>query len=73
LFSWVRRLVDVRQSCPEIGWGEWSIPAVDNPAVFALRFTWEDKSVLVLHNLAKEDCQIAPFIADVERAIAESW
>jgi maltose alpha-D-glucosyltransferase / alpha-amylase len=68
LFSWVRRLVDVRQSCPEIGWGEWSIPAVDNPAVFALRFTWEDKSVLVLHNLAKEDCQIAPFIADVENA-----
>jgi len=33
-----------------------------------LRFTWDDKSVLVLHNLAKEDCQIAPFIAQVANA-----
>jgi maltose alpha-D-glucosyltransferase/alpha-amylase len=56
LFSWVRRLIDVRESCPEIGWGESTVIDTDNLAVFAQRFTWENNSVLTVHKLAEEEC-----------------
>jgi maltose alpha-D-glucosyltransferase/alpha-amylase len=59
LFSWIRRLVDVRQSCPEIGWGEANV-------VFAQRITWEENSVLILHNLANDACRLALDLPDVK-------
>lgn len=56
LLSWMRRLIEVRQSCPEIGWGELSLLDTDVPSVFVERFSCEGKSVLVLHNLAEVQC-----------------
>jgi maltose alpha-D-glucosyltransferase/alpha-amylase len=56
LFSWMRRLIDVRESCPEIGWGESTVMHTDDLPVFAQRFTWENNSVLIVHNLAEEGC-----------------
>lgn len=56
LLSWMRRLIEVRQSCPEIGWGELSLLDTDVPSVFVERFSCEGKSVLVLHNLAEVEC-----------------
>jgi len=57
LLSWMRRLIEVRQSCPEIGWGDWSLPQAEAASVFAERFSWQGKSVLVLHNLADIECR----------------
>ena len=56
LLSWMRRLIEARQSCPEIGWGDWSLPEVKAPSVFVQRFAWQGKSVLALHNLADVEC-----------------
>jgi len=56
LFNWLRRLVEMRQSCPEIGWGECTVPENDCPAVLIQHFVWEGKSVLVLHNLSQNGC-----------------
>ncbi|MGY4622572.1 alpha-amylase family protein [Bradyrhizobium sp. USDA 4486] len=56
LFNWLRRLVEMRQSCPEIGWGECTVPESNCPAVLIQHFVWEGKSVLVLHNLSQNGC-----------------
>lgn len=58
LLNWVRRLVDTRQSCPEVGWGEWRCIETHNPAVFAQRFAWEQGTVLIVHNLAPRNCSV---------------
>ncbi|MBB4566835.1 alpha-amylase family protein [Rhizobium leucaenae] len=58
LLNWVRRLVDTRQSCPEVGWGKWNCLETDNPAVFAQKFTWEQGTVLIVHNLAPRNCRV---------------
>ncbi|WP_461357501.1 alpha-amylase family protein [Bradyrhizobium sp. USDA 4454] len=56
LFNWLRRLVEMRQSCPEIGWGTLTLPESDCPAVLVQRFTWEGKSMITVHNLSQAQC-----------------
>ncbi|WP_027576819.1 alpha-amylase family protein [Bradyrhizobium sp. WSM1743] len=56
LFNWLRRLVEMRQSCAEIGWGEWTLPEADCQSVLVQQFVWESRSVLILHNLSHVEC-----------------
>lgn len=56
LFNWMRRLVEMRQSCAEIGWGEWTLPQGDSPSVLIQHFVWEGRAVLILHNLSQDQC-----------------
>ena len=56
LLSWIRRLVDVRQSCPEVGWGELDIIETDHPSVFAHRTRAEGNTTLIIHNLNDRPC-----------------
>ncbi|WP_205821043.1 alpha-amylase family protein [Methylobacterium nonmethylotrophicum] len=58
LLAWMRRLCAVRRSCPEIGWGEMSIIGTDDPAVFIHRYRHGGKSIIILHNLGDETCQV---------------
>ncbi|MCJ9728699.1 hypothetical protein [Bradyrhizobium sp. PRIMUS42] len=58
LFNWLRRLVEIRQSCPEIGWGDLSLPQSDHPTVLVQQFVWDGRSVLVLHNLSQAKCNV---------------
>jgi maltose alpha-D-glucosyltransferase / alpha-amylase len=51
LFSWLRRLTEVRQSCPEIGWGDCTLPQTDSPSILVQHHSLEAKSVLILNNL----------------------
>ncbi len=59
LFNWMRRLVDARQSCPEIGWGELTVIPTSEEPVFAELFTFEGNSLLIAHNLADGGCKVA--------------
>ena len=52
LLNWMERLIRRRRECPELGWGEWSLLAQDDPAVFAHRVDWGDSTVVAVHNLA---------------------
>jgi maltose alpha-D-glucosyltransferase / alpha-amylase len=58
LFSWIRRLVDARQSAPEVGWGEAVLLQTDNPAIFAHRLQWKENTSIVLHNLDSRRCRV---------------
>jgi maltose alpha-D-glucosyltransferase/alpha-amylase len=57
LFNWLRRLVELRKSCTEVGWGDLSLPETNHLSVLVQRFEWEGQSVLTLHNLSPAECQ----------------
>jgi maltose alpha-D-glucosyltransferase/alpha-amylase len=58
LLNWMRRLIDARQSCPEVGWGELTIIETGNSTVFAHRIAWNGNTTLTLHNLGDEPCEV---------------
>jgi maltose alpha-D-glucosyltransferase / alpha-amylase len=57
LFNWLRRLVEVRQSCAEIGWGACSLPQADSSSIMVQHYSLEAKSVVILHNLGPNECK----------------
>jgi maltose alpha-D-glucosyltransferase/alpha-amylase len=54
LLTITERMIRVRKSCPEFGWGDCEILPADDEAILALRSTWKEKSVFAIHNLSGE-------------------
>ncbi|MGY3371453.1 maltose alpha-D-glucosyltransferase/alpha-amylase [Bradyrhizobium sp. GM2.4] len=57
LFNWLRRLVELRKSCSEVGWGDLSLPKANSLSILVQTFEWEGRSVLILHNLSQAGCR----------------
>jgi glycosidase len=52
LLSWMRRLIEIRRSCPELGWGELTVLEHDaGHGVLAHRLDLDGSAVMALHNL----------------------
>jgi trehalose synthase len=51
LLNWMERLIRRRRETPEIACGTWSLVPVPQAAIFALRYDWGPRTVLVMHNL----------------------
>ncbi len=58
ILSRVQAMVRVRRACPEIGWGEWSLPDAPD-AVLALRCEWRGGAVLTLHDMGGAGAEVA--------------
>jgi maltose alpha-D-glucosyltransferase/alpha-amylase len=58
LLNWTERIIRMRKEVPEIGWGDFEILNVRDPAVLALRYDWRNNSVVVLHNLHEEPREV---------------
>jgi trehalose synthase len=54
LLNWMERLIRRRRETPEIACGAWSLVPVPEAAVFALRYDWGARTVLVIHNLGSK-------------------
>jgi trehalose synthase len=52
LLNWFERLIRLRKELPEVGWGTFTVMSSGEPSVLALRFDWEDRTLVTLHNLA---------------------
>jgi len=52
LLQHIQRLVRVRRAAPEIGWGECEVLDCGGDAVLALRYRWQENSVLAVHNFS---------------------
>jgi maltose alpha-D-glucosyltransferase/alpha-amylase len=52
LLNWTERIVRMRKEIPEVGWGEFEVLPIRNPAVLAIRYDWRNNSVVFLHNLS---------------------
>ena len=49
----------MRKEVPEVGWGDFEILSVRNPAVLAMRYDWRNNSVLFVHNLSDTPREVA--------------
>ena len=58
LLNWTERIIRMRKEVPEIGWGDFEVLKMRDPAVLALRYDWRNNSVVVIHNLHEEPREI---------------
>jgi maltose alpha-D-glucosyltransferase/alpha-amylase len=54
LLEWTMRMVRLRKSCPEISYGDWEILDVSSENVLAIKYQWNGKHLLVVHNFSPE-------------------
>jgi maltose alpha-D-glucosyltransferase / alpha-amylase len=48
----------MRKEVPEIGWGDFAFLNVRAAQVLAMRYVWRNNSVVVMHNLGAEPCEV---------------
>jgi maltose alpha-D-glucosyltransferase / alpha-amylase len=58
LLNWMERMIRMRKEVPEIGWGDFAFLDVKTVQVLAMRYEWRNNSVVVLHNLGAEPCEV---------------
>jgi glycosidase len=64
LLNWFERLIRLRKELPEIGWGLCTVLDAGAASVLALRFDWEERKLVTLHNLAKRAVTVTVPIDD---------
>ena len=52
LLNWMERIIRMRKEVPEVGWGDFVVIPIRDPAVLAIRYDWRNNSVLFVHNLS---------------------
>jgi maltose alpha-D-glucosyltransferase/alpha-amylase len=65
MLNWTERIIRMRKEVPEVGWGDFQVIAVRDPAVLVIRYDWRNNSVLFVHNLDERPREIA-FSAGIE-------
>jgi maltose alpha-D-glucosyltransferase/alpha-amylase len=58
MLNWTERIIRMRKEVPEVGWGDFKIIAVRDPAVFVIRYDWRNNSVLFVHNLDEKPREV---------------
>jgi maltose alpha-D-glucosyltransferase/alpha-amylase len=58
LLNWTERIIRTRKECAEIGWGAWKIVPRLPDHVLGLRYDWNGRSTIVLHNFAERPCAV---------------
>jgi maltose alpha-D-glucosyltransferase/alpha-amylase len=58
LLNWMERMIRTRKEVPEIGWGDFSILDVKTSKVLGICYGWHNNSVVILHNLCPEPCEV---------------
>ncbi|MBD8078594.1 alpha-amylase family protein [Cellulosimicrobium arenosum] len=65
LLSFVRLLAHRYRACPELGWGDAQVLDQPEASVLALRTTWQDASMVSLHNLSAEPAVVPLSLGDL--------
>ena len=50
MLNWTERIIRMRKEVPEVGWGDFKVITVRDPAVLIIRYDWRNNSVLFVHN-----------------------
>jgi maltose alpha-D-glucosyltransferase/alpha-amylase len=58
LLNWTERVIRTRKECLEISWGEWKILSRLPDHVLGMRYDWNDRSTIVLHNFDDKPCPV---------------
>ena len=65
LLTFVRMLAHRYRECPELGWGDAQVLDSPEPSVLALRTTWQDASMVTLHNLSPDPVVVRVPLGDL--------
>jgi len=65
LLHFLTLLARTYRHCPELGWGHFEVLEQPYPAVLAHRTTWDDGSLVALHNLGPEAVRVLLELADL--------
>jgi maltose alpha-D-glucosyltransferase/alpha-amylase len=57
LLNFLRELVRLRRSVPEVGWGKWQVLDLDT-RVLGLRVEWRGNALFTFHNLGETEIEI---------------
>jgi maltose alpha-D-glucosyltransferase / alpha-amylase len=52
LLNWMERIIRMRKECAEIGWGSWKLLPRLPDHVLGIRYDWNGRCTIVLHNFA---------------------
>ncbi len=63
LLRWLTRVIRLRKETPEIGWGDWTLLDARAPGTIAMRYDWRGNSVVVVHNLRPDPCEVKVRVA----------
>jgi glycosidase len=66
LLNFVRRLAGTYRDCPELGWGTFEVLEQPHVAVLAHRCTWDDGSIVALHNASADPVTVPVTLTDLE-------
>lgn len=66
LLAWTARMAHLRKQCPEIAYGSWRLLNSGSPQVLVMLYSWQGKSLLMLHNFGKEAVQVQLDREDVD-------
>lgn len=58
LLTWTRRMIGLRKSCPEIGYGSWKLLPTGSAHVLAIQYNWQGRTLVVLHNFSNEPQEV---------------
>jgi maltose alpha-D-glucosyltransferase / alpha-amylase len=58
LLNWTERIIRTRQECGEISWGSWKILPVRADHILAMRYDWNGRSTIVVHNFSDKPADI---------------
>jgi maltose alpha-D-glucosyltransferase/alpha-amylase len=56
--NWTERTIRMRKECPEIGWGDWKILPTGTDQVLAMRYDWDDRTSVFIHNFGDKPCAV---------------
>jgi maltose alpha-D-glucosyltransferase/alpha-amylase len=56
--NWMERMIRMRKECPEIGWGDWKILPTGTDQVLAMRYDWDDRTSVFVHNFGDKPCAV---------------
>jgi maltose alpha-D-glucosyltransferase/alpha-amylase len=59
MLNWTERIIRMRKEVPEIGWGDFKVIPVRDPAILIIRYDWRNNSALFVHNLDEKPREIA--------------
>ncbi len=59
LLNWTRLIIKVHKQCPEISFGSMKILETGNAHILVIRYEWQGKKLLVIHNFSKENQKLS--------------
>ncbi len=69
LLNWMERLIRRRRECPELGWGQFTLLDVSEPAVLAHRCDWDGSAIVAVHSFSAAPVEVEVPVGDVEGAV----